>query len=207
MLLGVISDVHGDLAALERAWDHLTRLGVERVVCAGDVVGYGPEPDRVAAFLDEHHIATSAGNHDVWAARRAEGRADPYGGGRVGAAARRFLEGLPPCLLLSLGGRFVVVRHVLPGDDPRQGRPPTRAVRDYLDLMGAELLVAGHTHGPSWYRAPSGLAINPGSLVDPALVRSSRSFAVVDLETLEPGFFHLETGQALAVSAWPDDSA
>lgn len=206
MLLGLISDVHGDLAALERAWQHLLGMGVDRVVCAGDVVGYGPEPDRVVAFLIEHQIATAAGNHDLWATRRAEGKADRYGGAPVGPETRAFLDDLPPCLILSVGGRFVVVRHVVPGDDPREGLPPTRAIRDYLDLMGAELLVAGHTHAPSWYRAPTGLAINPGSLVDPAYVRSSRTFAVVDLEAMAPRFFHVETGQLLAVPPWDDEA-
>jgi putative phosphoesterase len=207
MRLGLISDVHGDIAALERAWEHLTALGVERVVCAGDVVGYGPEPDRVVAFLAEHGIATAAGNHDHWAVRRAARRHDPYGGGRAGSATLAFLDALPPCLMLSIGGRFVVVRHVAPGDDPRRGRPPVAEVRDYLDLMGAALLVAGHTHAPSWYRTPKGLAVNPGSLVDPALVRSSHSFGVVDLESLEPRFFEVTTGRAVAVAPWAEDPA
>lgn len=206
MLLGLISDVHGDIAALERAWGFLSEMGVERVLCAGDVVGYGPEPDRVVAFLEAHRIATAAGNHDAWGARREPGLADPYGGAMLEAATRDYLDALPPCLLLSVGGRFVAVRHVVPGDDPRGGEPPIDAVRGYLDLIGATLLVAGHTHAPSWYRSAAGVVVNPGSLVDPALVRSSRTFATVDLATLEPVFHDLESGRVLAVEPWADRS-
>jgi putative phosphoesterase len=42
MKLGLVSDVHADPVALELAWAHLTVLGADRIVCAGDVVGYGP---------------------------------------------------------------------------------------------------------------------------------------------------------------------
>ena len=60
MKLGLISDLHGDPVALELAWAHLTVLGADRIVCAGDLVGYGPFPDRVVAFLASTRSPPSA---------------------------------------------------------------------------------------------------------------------------------------------------
>ncbi|MBQ7190134.1 MAG: metallophosphoesterase, partial [Kiritimatiellae bacterium] len=40
----MISDIHANPAALERALADVERCGAEKVVCAGDVVGYGPDP-------------------------------------------------------------------------------------------------------------------------------------------------------------------
>ncbi len=73
MKLGIISDIHGDACALELAWAHLTVLGVDRIVCAGDLVGYGPHPDRVIEFVREHAIDRVRGNHDRWAIERNQG--------------------------------------------------------------------------------------------------------------------------------------
>ena len=62
MKLGLISDIHGDPVALELAWSYLTVMGADRIVCAGDLVGYGPFPDRVVSFLQGRLIASVRGN-------------------------------------------------------------------------------------------------------------------------------------------------
>ncbi len=73
MKLGLISDLHGDPVALELAWSHLTVLGADRIVCAGDLVGYGPLPDKVVAFVDSRGVPCVRGNHDRWAVERDRG--------------------------------------------------------------------------------------------------------------------------------------
>ena len=97
MKLGLISDIHGDAVALELAWANLTVLGADRIVCAGDLVGYGPHPDRVVAFLAEHGIDSVRGNHDRWALERAAGV--PGVPGRSGAGCPRPRPSRPsgPC--------------------------------------------------------------------------------------------------------------
>jgi predicted phosphodiesterase len=59
----ILSDIHGNLSALEAVMDDVGQQGVDRIVCLGDVIGYGPEPcaclDRVMGF--EFCIL---GNHD-----------------------------------------------------------------------------------------------------------------------------------------------
>ena len=47
MNLAFISDVHGNLAALEAALDDLRRRDVDAVYHLGDLVGYGPHPNEV----------------------------------------------------------------------------------------------------------------------------------------------------------------
>ena len=44
MKYAIISDIHANPAALERVLVDAERCGAEKVVCAGDVVGYGPDP-------------------------------------------------------------------------------------------------------------------------------------------------------------------
>jgi putative phosphoesterase len=210
--LGLISDVHGDIVALELAWAHLTVLGADRIVCAGDVAGYGPFPDRVAAFLSGHGIATVRGNHDRWALERGPGVPDPFGGGTPSDDTLEFLAGLPTDLAVSAGEgagvRIAVVVHGSPRDDmefiTRKNHPP-RVLRDWLTALGCDVLVTGHTHEPMCYRAPSGrLVVNPGSVISAPVVQTSRTFALLDLAAPDVTFHDVETGAAVEVRAWDD---
>lgn len=63
MRILVLSDLHANLTALDAALS-AAKGRWDRVVCLGDVVGYGPDPDGVAARLDELQAITIRGNHD-----------------------------------------------------------------------------------------------------------------------------------------------
>lgn len=62
--VGVFSDIHGNLQALERVLAELDTLNVDFTICCGDVVGYGANPNECANILRERKIPTLAGNHD-----------------------------------------------------------------------------------------------------------------------------------------------
>src|SRR3954452_1340381 len=70
MRLGLIADIHADPRALEATLRHLEALRVEEIVCAGDLVGYGAEPDAVVTMLRDRAIPCIRGNHDRWALER-----------------------------------------------------------------------------------------------------------------------------------------
>ena len=95
MKLGLISDIHGDPVALELAWAHLTLMGADRIVCAGDLVGYGPFPDRVAAFLQDHQVPAVRGNHDRWASSAARAAATSSAAARPATTTLAYLRTLP----------------------------------------------------------------------------------------------------------------
>ena len=61
----IISDIHANPPALERVLVDAERCGAEKVVCAGDVVGYGPDPTGAIRILRERGIPTVMGNHDA----------------------------------------------------------------------------------------------------------------------------------------------
>jgi len=67
MALAVLSDVHGNLQALEAVLEDLGRQAVQRVLFLGDAVGYGAQPNECTAALARLSDASVAGNHD-WAA-------------------------------------------------------------------------------------------------------------------------------------------
>jgi putative phosphoesterase len=204
--LGLISDIHGDPDALERAWTQLTSMGVDQIVCAGDLVGYGPSPDPVVAFLRERQIRSVRGNHDRWALERGAGVLDEFGGGTPSRQTLEHLASLPPDLVFQAGKWIGVAVHGSPSSDMefvnRRTHPPF-VLNRYLDELSCDLLVIGHTHQPMWHRSPrGGLVVNPGSLISLPVIDSSRTFAVVDLVTLEVTFHELGTGEPITLEVW-----
>ena len=61
MLYGIISDIHANLEALEAVLAHIK---ADKIICLGDIVGYGPSPNECLAKIRELKITTVAGNHE-----------------------------------------------------------------------------------------------------------------------------------------------
>lgn len=63
MRLLVLTDIHANLTALEAAL-HAVQGSWDRLLCLGDVVGYGPDPDEVTTRVRELNAIVIRGNHD-----------------------------------------------------------------------------------------------------------------------------------------------
>jgi diadenosine tetraphosphatase ApaH/serine/threonine PP2A family protein phosphatase len=63
--VAVISDVHGNLQALEAVLAAIDELQVDEIWSLGDVVGYGADPVRCMEIVDERAAVSLAGNHDL----------------------------------------------------------------------------------------------------------------------------------------------
>lgn len=67
MRVAVISDIHANLPALETVFTIIDQIGVDRILCLGDIVGYGPFPNECIALVRERCAAVVRGNHDAGA--------------------------------------------------------------------------------------------------------------------------------------------
>ena len=65
MRIAVISDIHANLEALEQVLIDIHGSNVDKVVCLGDSIGYGPEPEQVVTMINDHHIPSILGNHEL----------------------------------------------------------------------------------------------------------------------------------------------
>jgi diadenosine tetraphosphatase ApaH/serine/threonine PP2A family protein phosphatase len=68
MRYAIISDVHSNVEALKTVLAELDALGFDTLICLGDIVGYGPNPNECCALLRERGCISIAGNHDEAAA-------------------------------------------------------------------------------------------------------------------------------------------
>jgi predicted phosphodiesterase len=151
---GMISDVHGNLHALEAVLAALGRAGVEQFICSGDVVGYGPFPNecvRRVAALPGFFVA---GNHDLMAIGRLPTTGVPeivratqeWTQAALAPDVRRTLEQLPQLAVAD----SIVVTHAALGSTNEYVRTQEQAAVQLVALRAgwprADLLVLGHTH-------------------------------------------------------------
>lgn len=64
MTTAVISDIHANADALRVVLDDIEKRGVERIICLGDIIGYGPEPLACVDLVAERCEWSLIGNHD-----------------------------------------------------------------------------------------------------------------------------------------------
>lgn len=64
MKIAIISDIHSNLAALKTAFDFIKDAKVDKIVCLGDIVGYGPRPNECVELIQKNCQVSLMGNHD-----------------------------------------------------------------------------------------------------------------------------------------------
>lgn len=65
MRIAFISDIHGNLAALEAVFEDIDRHGIETIVCLGDIIGYGPDPAACVREVSARCLLSVMGNHEA----------------------------------------------------------------------------------------------------------------------------------------------
>jgi predicted phosphodiesterase len=163
--IALLSDIHGNLAALDAVLADVDASGIGERYCLGDLVGYGPDPAGVIDRVRTSCIPTILGNYDEGIGRRRGDCGCYYATEQArsdGAASYAFtvravdderaawLSGLPPESRFEHGGRRVLLVH---------GSP--RKVNEYLlpdrtdeqlvrlaEAAAADVVCVGHVHIP-----------------------------------------------------------
>ena len=65
MKIAVISDIHGNIYALMKALEDIDEQNVDKIICLGDLVGYGPHPNESIALIRRREIPCIKGNYDA----------------------------------------------------------------------------------------------------------------------------------------------
>ena len=65
MKIAVMSDIHGNLEALDAVLEDVCSQGIEKIVCIGDLIGYGPNPEEVVQKIRQIDVCCTMGNHEL----------------------------------------------------------------------------------------------------------------------------------------------
>ncbi len=186
MRLAVLSDIHGNLPALEAVIEDFKRAGADTVVNLGDIVSGPLWPAETADLLIELHWPTIAGNHERQLLQQPierQGASDRHASERLSSVHRQWLAGLPGTRWLAAdlycchgtptSDLEYFLETVTPdfGDErngePSHGARPATA-QEALERAGAvpaSLILCGHTHQARVLRlADKRIVVNPGSV-------------------------------------------
>lgn len=208
MRLGILSDIHGNLPALDAVLRALGRRRIDRYVCLGDIVGYGPFPEECLTRVREVTSHVVAGNHELLVLGPQVAADLPTGVPRslswtrsaLGAEARHYISSLPmktvpaPAVLATHGSLAGPDEYVWAAQHARG-----QLARLEIEHPEVRILLVGHTHRAMAYLERGGLELHGGRgvvrfgedehvLLNPGALGQSRQWSpqaramVLDLE-------------------------
>jgi putative phosphoesterase len=222
----VLSDIHANLPALAAVFRAVRRKRFDLLICLGDLVGYGGQPNQVLERLRRFRApkVMIRGNHD-----RVAAGGDPAGfnhaarvaalwtGERLTPGNRAFLRRLEPGPISHAG---VALCHGTPTDEDDYLFTP-RSAAEAFETVDNQLALYGHTHLPCVFRkSAQGVEgeliagervvplddgarylLNPGSVGQPRDRNPDAAFGVLDLERKLFRFRRVEYDVAAAQKA------
>lgn len=196
MRIAVLADVHGNHDALARVLADVDDWRPDAVVVAGDIVGYGAEPNACIRALRARGAACVAGNHEAMVLGASSFDRCTHAGIRaalwtrdvLGDDERAWLAALPPTRAVA---GDVLVCHGSPRDACAYVTTLVAAGRALADGAPARVVVCGHTHQPC--------ALVDGRLLRPDVDGVEARFARQGRLLLNPGSVgHARDGRASA---------
>jgi len=205
MRVAVISDIHGNFHALEAVLAELDREQPDEIWCLGDLVGYGPQPNRCCEGVASLATLCLAGNHDLGVLGQIDledfshdaARSALWTRDQLDDDVRSWLTGLRPegerdrAQLFHASARDPVWEYILSGE----------AAADTLELTSAPVVLVGHSHvalaiGLRDRRLSGGIAragkeveldgsrwlLNPGSIGQPRDGDPRAAYLLLDLD-------------------------
>ncbi len=180
MKVAIISDIHGNLTALESILPAVKEA--DRVVCLGDVAATGPQPKETTRFLRSAKWPCVMGNTDERLAssqpedfkrmklpeeeRLKMVALDKWTSAQLGQPEREFLSGFKPTIKMEERHNPIFCYHGSPRSNNEQILPTTPDAELTKILAGesAKIYAGGHTHVQMVRKLGGSLVINPGSV-------------------------------------------
>jgi putative phosphoesterase len=177
MRVALISDLHANAVALDAVLADIARVGVDQIICLGDVATLGPRPDLVLARLAELGCPCIQGNHDAFLLdpelihtyTEAPVVVDAVDWCRARLDARQldFLRSFAATLEIELGPRSTLfLFHGSPRSHMEDllATTPVDDLERMLDGHHGTVMAGGHTHIQMLRQHRGMLLVNPGSV-------------------------------------------
>ncbi|WIG60757.1 MAG: Diadenosine tetraphosphatase related serine/threonine protein phosphatase [Ktedonobacterales bacterium] len=177
MRIAIISDIHGNLIALNAVLDDLAREPLDQIICLGDVASFGPQPAEVVARLRAAGCPVVMGNADAElltpgapaadeTLRRLQ-EIDVWCAAQLSTADRAYISSFQPTISVTLDtGASLLCYHGSPQsfNDPIRTTTSDDDLARYFSGFSAQLFAGGHTHIQMLRRYRDALVLNPGSV-------------------------------------------
>ncbi len=177
MRIALISDIHGNAVALQAVLKDIDRVGVDRVICLGDIATLGPDPCAVVQMVQALGCECIMGNHDAFLLDPAMIQsyteaplivtAVDWSRRQLSAAQLALFRSFQPWLELTLNAQnALLLYHGTPRSHMENllATTPAEVVEQMLAGHSATVLAGGHTHIQMLRQHRGRLIVNAGSV-------------------------------------------
>lgn len=198
MKIAIISDIHGNMQALEAVLNDIQKQNCEQILCLGDLALAGPEPEKTIDFAANQNWMIIQGNTDklisdftseieqnVKSAFPIMGNALVDDVNKLNQTQKDYLKNLPPQKTLTIDGIKILLVHGSPRRNNEDILPdkPITEIEEMLDGIDSDLIFCGHTHIPCGYQTnKKQTVVNVGSVGRPFTDNAMACYAVADIE-------------------------
>jgi len=206
MKIAVISDIHGNLFALEKVLEDIEHEKCDNIFCLGDLAMAGPEPNKTIELVKQMHWDIIQGNTDKMIAEYNE---DMYESLKpvipimanalkndvqvISSENKEFLRNLPENIEININNTPILLVHGSPRKNNEDILPdlPIEQVEEMTANTDARLILCGHTHLPCGYQTNSGkTVVNVGSVGRPFTEKPNACYAIVNFDDIGFGVEH-----------------
>ena len=191
MRIACISDIHGNIYALNKALESISENNADLIICLGDLTGYGPHPNEVVALIRRRGILCLKGNYDASVVNNSftyirdtstNSFSLPWTNEELRASHKLYLDSLPKALTLVFENRSFLFVHGSPsGIDEYLPFDSPEAKKHILEIK-EDVLVCAHTHIPGICEIDNKLVINTGSIGKPKNGSPAATYTLIDIE-------------------------
>ena len=203
--VAVISDLHGNIEALNSVFEDIDNLGIKKVLILGDLAIMGPEPNEAINFTrklsEKYDTEIIQGNTDLMIIN--EGlpnfpefiqNAIQYAKDTVSAENKEYLKNLPAQKSIVIGKTSILMVHGSPRKNDENILPakPIEEIKPMIEGVKESLILCGHTHLPAGYQIEKQTIVNDGSVGRPLTGDQKACYVVLDIDEEKENTFSVE---------------
>jgi len=202
MKIAIISDIHGNLDALESTLSDIRKENCNKIFCLGDIVMAGPEPiktiEKVHALMQSKDFHIIQGNTDemlsvfsfdtynkILKANEVMGNAYLADSEILTEEDKKFLANLPKQKEIEISNIKILLVHGSPRKNNENIYPnlPINEIEEMIKDTNANIIFCGHTHTPCGYQTNTNQTIvNVGSIGRPFTDEPDSCYAIMEID-------------------------
>lgn len=191
MKIAAISDIHGNIYALMKVLEDIDSEKVDKIICLGDLVGYGPHPNECLALIRRREIPCIKGNYDASVVdgdftyirnTQINSFSLPWACNEVRASHKYYLDSLPKNLKYTINDVRIIFTHGSPNKINEYLFENESNTNKVMESFNGDVLVCAHTHIPYSREYDNKLIVNVGSVGKPKIGRPNATYALINID-------------------------
>ncbi len=184
--LAIISDLHGNLPALEATLKDIAGHDIQNILCLGDVASFGPQPKETLLRIQALNCPMVIGNSDIELLELTQAATPEeenlwfadvkhWCSEQLDELDKEFIRTFKSSLTLNLDGLSILAYHGSPKsyNDLITATTPDEELQVFFEGTSANVYVGGHTHEQFIRRYGEARIMNPGSVGLPFIMKGS----------------------------------